>query len=220
MLLLHNTSQVATDKHQNLLREKGGRGFPYLIWMDDEGTVLLQQGGRSVADFEQSLAKVGAFCALKKKAADGDKEAANELFVVEVELGKTNAAAAREKAPTLQLSDALKARLDKALVTAEIRDLFETPVRSQDERNAIVQKLYGLYKAGKKPGDDDEQLYLNYWALVLEAAKTDKNVAAFEEGYTNLAAKLASNPRAQRFLEQQKAELEKLKAENKPGSGE
>ena len=37
VLFLHVTSHVKADPDQNLLEEKGGRGFPHLVVMDDLG---------------------------------------------------------------------------------------------------------------------------------------------------------------------------------------
>ncbi|MBI4614210.1 MAG: hypothetical protein HY720_11415, partial [Planctomycetes bacterium] len=51
---------MPSDKYQNLLEEKGGRGFPHLIFMDFEGNKIGDVGGRDVASFERSAAGLPA----------------------------------------------------------------------------------------------------------------------------------------------------------------
>lgn len=61
MLFCHITSQVPGDENQNLLRQMGGRGFPYLIYLNADGERLgVHNGPRSVAAFKQSGAAFAA----------------------------------------------------------------------------------------------------------------------------------------------------------------
>ncbi|MBM4062876.1 MAG: hypothetical protein FJ265_17545 [Planctomycetes bacterium] len=55
MLFCHVTTQVEGDKYPTLLRDKGGRAVPHLVFMDAAGEVLATQGDRSVAGFKKAL---------------------------------------------------------------------------------------------------------------------------------------------------------------------
>lgn len=55
---LHITTKIKGDKYQDLLREKGGRGFPTFRFLDPKGEVIGKPKGRSVASWEKTLKEV------------------------------------------------------------------------------------------------------------------------------------------------------------------
>ena len=67
-------------KYDRLLSKKGGRGFPYLVYMDSEGNVIGHPAGRSVKAFEAGAKKAQHYLDLKNKAKrtpDEEVELAN-----------------------------------------------------------------------------------------------------------------------------------------------
>lgn len=61
MLFLHVTTGMKGGRYDDLLREKGGYGFPYLVFMDATGDVLLEhEGPRTVAGFRETGARAAA----------------------------------------------------------------------------------------------------------------------------------------------------------------
>jgi hypothetical protein len=54
------TSRVPGEPYPDLLKEKGGRGFPTLRFLDSKGNVIGEPKGRSVADFEAALKEAAA----------------------------------------------------------------------------------------------------------------------------------------------------------------
>lgn len=58
VLFCHITSHVPGDPYPELLREKGGRGFPTFYFLDPTGKVVGEPSGRSVAAWETALKEV------------------------------------------------------------------------------------------------------------------------------------------------------------------
>ena len=65
VLFLHVTSRVKSDPHQDLLREKGGRGFPYLAVLDPRGEVLAHPASRSADVFARLVDKAARYVELE-----------------------------------------------------------------------------------------------------------------------------------------------------------
>ena len=57
VLFCHLTTQIEGEKHADLLEQKGGQGFPHIVFMDSDGNVLAEHRGDRSAD---SLATAGA----------------------------------------------------------------------------------------------------------------------------------------------------------------
>ena len=82
MLFLHNTSRVDDEPYPRLLQEKGFGGFPSLCFMDADGNVLITQGQRSVAAFEESRVKLQGLMDVRAQIAalgDGKKDEKDEM---------------------------------------------------------------------------------------------------------------------------------------------
>jgi len=58
VLFCHITTRIPGEPHDELLKEKGGRGFPTFWFLDPTGKVIGEPKGRSVADFEATLKEV------------------------------------------------------------------------------------------------------------------------------------------------------------------
>ena len=84
VLFCHNTSMVEDEPYPKLLSEKGGRGFPFLVFMDAEGDVITPQGYDkfTVEGFQETLDKVNDLFRLEKLVEGGDKSAETPLFIV------------------------------------------------------------------------------------------------------------------------------------------
>src|SRR5579871_5104875 len=198
VMFLHVTSRVPTDKYQDLLEKKGGQGFPHLVWMDQEGTVLATQDDRSVDGFEATGKKAQKYVDLKKKAAGGDKVAKIDLLIADVGLGKVKLAEAdKQLAGMGPLSDSQKKELDTIRVNVEVREIVE-PVNSKESMLEAGKKLLELKKSGK-PAPTGENEVQMYWIVLMGLAEEQKDIPLFEEGLTAMKAKFGSNPNAARF---------------------
>src|ERR1700690_3491752 len=55
VLYLHITTMIPGEKYGDLLEQKGGNAFPWLVFMDAAGEIILEhQGERSAAGFAKS----------------------------------------------------------------------------------------------------------------------------------------------------------------------
>ncbi|MGH7152014.1 MAG: hypothetical protein ACREIU_15020, partial [Planctomycetota bacterium] len=62
VLFLHNTSRLKEEPYPELLREKGGRGFPYLVFLDSDGGVIARHDARrTVEDFRATKARAETY---------------------------------------------------------------------------------------------------------------------------------------------------------------
>lgn len=222
VLFCHITSHVEGEADPELLDEKGGDGFPYVIEMDADGNVVAQLPAwpPNVENFEKMAAKGDEYFALKKKADGGDKPAAIDLFIAQLELHHHKLKDAEAKSKSLDKpSEEQKKKIEEMLAQLkaealddEIIALFKGLGQSPDEAaiTALGRKFLEMKKAGKIP-NGNPQLIANFWSLIMQVAEKDKDVATFEEGIQALKAKFSDNPRAQQGIQQLEQKLEELK---------
>lgn len=197
MLFCHITSRVETDKHQNLLREKGGTGFPYLVFMDAEGNVLAKQGQRTVAAFEATVDRLAKRSALAKKAEAGDAAAKVDLAICDHELGSIDFAALQERTKGLSLTDAQKASIEQFGVEAEVASILNTararPINpdSPNPMGEIPTKLKAMKEKGRIPKGNTAT---SFWVTLANAAITDGDKKAANEAYSELEKLAEKNP--------------------------
>lgn len=218
VLLLHNTSHVASDSHQRLLAEKGGRGFPYLAFLDADGDVMAKQpyDKFTVDGFLQTLAaEVPEYRALKKKAQSGDKTAAVELLMKQVEfaaIGVQDCNAAIEKLGK-DLTQEQLGKLENRRNAAEL----EAAIEAAGARTKLAKAgpaVLELKKAGHVP--TDEQAFTLYRRVLLDYAEQQKDVQLFEEILETLRKRYAGNERAlKQIVEPTGKRLEKLEEAGK-----
>lgn len=213
VLFLHVTSRVESDPYQTLLQEKGGRGFPYLVFMDAEGKVIAEHNGaRDVEGFKKRGEQVRSFVALKKKVEGGDASARVDYLVASLGMGPMSAEELEKRLKECgELSKEQKAKLDPLLLNNEVRCMLET---AQDEEGAmeLAPKFVEMKKAGRIPTGDDEMV--GFWLVLLNYGEQQKDVPLFEESLKALREKLKDNPRATKFLDSKE---EALKAMKEPG---
>ena len=77
VLFCHVTTRIEGDPHQELLQQKGGRGFPTLKFLDAEGEVLGAPQGRSVESLRAALEAITTIQALGSKAERSPEEEAS-----------------------------------------------------------------------------------------------------------------------------------------------
>lgn len=88
VLFLHITSRLPGDADQDLLMEKGGRGFPYLVTMDAGGAVTSFVEKRSVEGF---LEAVDEGLKYSKKKADPSLPVAERVKLILFDVAVKNA---------------------------------------------------------------------------------------------------------------------------------
>lgn len=208
MLFCHVTSRVEGDAHQDLLQAKGGRGFPYLVWMDAAGSVIAKQGDRSVEGFQKTHKTLLDFLALEAKAAKGDKAAGVDALIAGLELGRYDVDAAKDKLAGLGKVAADKQKvIDGLLINLEV-DGVMADVRSQEQVVEAAVKFRDMEKAGRVPTGRSARVF---YSVILEGHAADKDAKAYEATLGVLKKLLEGERNAERILKRYEDTLEKLK---------
>lgn len=217
VLFAHITTQVPGDKHQDLLAQKGGNGFPHLVMLEPSGMVVAQlEGDRDVAGFAAMATKGQAKAAEIKKlvdaAAGGDKAAQVALFKVRLEVGSfASVADARKEFDAL--ADADKAALEQPLYDFSVR-LRLGQLTSQEDALAAGKEFAEAIRAGKS-FKGDAGTAQGYWSLAVNYAKSVKDVTVAERCIAAITELFGDNENAQRFVKQLTDEVATWKAEKK-----
>jgi hypothetical protein len=211
VLFCHITTQIDGEKYGDLLEQKGGQGFPHIVFMDADGHVLAEhEGDRSADGFSKTGQKAKEFIALKAKAEKGDKAAQIDFLIAQLSLGQLKPSEAEAKikevgAPTKEQ----QARLDGELVNASVMETMKG-VEDEDSAKAAGKKFYEMQKAGK-PGPTGDQAMQPYYILTMRAAEDAKDAVIFEKAMKALKKKFGDNPNAKGFFEMSEKKLEELK---------
>lgn len=203
MLFVHNTSRVADEPYPTLLRDKGFNSFPTVCFLDADGNVVVKQAERSVEGFTATLQKLTAIAELRRKAASGGADVLRELFLAELELGSMRADDIRTRMDKLHLDVATRAKVDRYLVDAELRDLVAR--RRELGEEAFADAVATMAKAGRRPTDAQAQPFAQ---TTLLWCSTHGEPALAQAAYDELLKKPPAAAVKRRYDEQ----LEKAKA--------
>lgn len=209
VLFCHNTSRVESDPHQSLLGEKGGSGFPYLVFMDEKGNVIAKHAAaRNVEGFKTTMGRADEFLALQKKAASGDKDAKVELFLQQLELRHFKLDEARAKRQELgQVPEETSKKIDGLLLGLEVSQIVG---KIQDRKDIAKagKPLAEMFEAGRIPEGSDARMF---WNVLLAYAEETKDIPLFEKLIARLEKDAGDNPRSKAMVEAAKKRLEKLR---------
>ena len=204
MLFLHVTSQVTTDPHQGLLREKGFGGFPSLAFMDADGNVVAKQGDRSVAGFQTTLNRLAKVKELSGKTDDGSFV---ELTFAKVDLGSLKASEAKTQLTGKTLSKDQSAKLESLMLDEEIMTL-RSSAKSREDMDAVGAKLVEMKKAGRIPTGST---VATFWQTIASHAESKKDAPLFEEAFTALKKSWGTDERYKRAIDSMETRLKAMK---------
>jgi hypothetical protein len=208
VLLCHVTSHVEGDKHQGLWQEKGGSGFPFLVFMDAEGNVVAKQGERTVAGFQVRLAACKAYLELAAKHKAGDESVAADLLIARIELDQVDFAAAKQEAETLGRVDAAKQKkIDGLLLDLEVFSIVRS-ARAPAAAKESGAKFLEMMKAGRVPTGP---IARNFYAWILPVAEAAGDAASYEQALTGFKQFVGDNRAMQEAVELFEQRLAKLK---------
>jgi hypothetical protein len=200
VLLLHNTSRVEDEPHPNLLREKGGNGFPTMSYLDHEGNLLRQVG--HVTPVEQLEA---AYQELETGTAGAEKE--KQLFLLEATMGNRPYAEMLARKDRLTLSKDEEATVAQQLVNLEFTGILrETPREEVDQAGA---RYLAMFRKGRIPDSTQDT---SFWQYIFAHAAVQNDVPLFEEILAWVRQHKADDARLKRYLPQVEKQLELLKA--------
>jgi len=210
VLFAHVTSRVPGEKYGNLLTEKGGQGFPYLVVLDAKGDIIGKPSGRSVDSFAACVKAANTFATLSAKG-DLSKAEKVELLIAKIGLGKLDfakAKAERESIGELGAEDAKT--VDDALVDLEVLDTLKTSApKSPQDAAALGKTFHAMYQKGARPQGD--QAYQAFYMLIIRHAEAEANPEMFEIGLNAMKEKYGKMKQAAKFFQDQEKKLAELK---------
>lgn len=191
------------------MREKGGTGFPYLVFMDADGNVLAKQGQRTVEAFEKTLQTAKDFLALEKKAKSGDRKAGIDALIAGMELGRYGPDEAKEMLGKLgPLPKDKQKVVDDMLVNAEVEEMTKG-LRSQEQAVEVGKKFIKMAEDGRVPTG---RTAMNFYMMMMAAQEAAEDVKGYEKSLDAFRKLVEGEPRAARALKRCEDTLEKLKA--------
>ncbi len=215
VLYCHITTQIETDKHQDLLEKKGGQGFPHIVFMDSDGSVLAEHnGGRDADAFAATGKKAKDFLSLRDKAAGGDAASKIDFLMAQLELGQVGDEEAEKRLKDLgKLNPEQEKKLAALRSGAAVKAVLKE-IRDQKGAEEAGRKFLAMKKAGRpEPAGDGE--VQPYWILMMQVAEKDKDAAAFGDALKALKARFGTLEEAKGFFEKAEKTLKTLQEEKK-----
>ena len=175
------TAWLADKPDQGLHQQKGGRGFPYVVFLDEQGGPLISTNPIDQSAFMKDLTRAKEMTRIYREFAKkpNSRKAKAEALLLDFRLD-------RKKVPLKELEKAARVGgVDKELVrffkdyskTKSIKDVVEA-LRKQntaDNREKAMADMYALYKKGEKIEDPDDGNFLQYWMLAFDGAVAAKD---------------------------------------------
>jgi len=164
-MFLNIMTKIEGRKHDNMLGDKGGTGFPYLCAMSSKGDVIAKlSGSRDTAGFAKMMGSADEYVALEKKAANGDAVAKIDFALLRTDLGILTLEQLTAELGDAKLSQAQQTKLT-AIKTNGIFDEAFNRLRAErgspESRKALLDLSLKLYHAGTHPTGSREGMYWN-----------------------------------------------------------
>jgi hypothetical protein len=161
---LHVTTRIEGRKHEDLLTEKEGDGFPYFVILGPDGEI----NGRlyyphSVASIRETLDLVRRWRILDKKGSGGDRAAAIDAAVLRCELGQIGYGELEEiLEPLGELTTAQKEAAKRQYANEEIATIKADYDRVEDKemRESLLEDAVLIYEEGAYPSRRDLKRWL------------------------------------------------------------
>ena len=209
VLFAHITTRVETDKYQDLLDQKGGDAFPYIVYMDGGGNVIAKlEASRTIEGFSETGRKAKSFMSVQARAEAGDEDARREYVLLRLELGILAIGKGEEELG--ELSKEERARVDAVKANAAVRRVL------RDMKDAVRARktFYGWVKEGR-PGPNGVREKYYYFTMVLDEAQERGDADTFEKALRPLKEAFGRNPSAEGFFKDMEERLRKLRAAGK-----
>jgi len=209
---------VNDEPYPDLLQQKGGSGFPYLVVLDATGDVLATHSydvPSSVEAFLDDLRAARDFQALRAKASAGDATARVEVFLRRLDLGISFPEASQEMAelrslPEMTAEKAAAAR--RMLVDLEFEHILNNLPDSTDQDELIGAagvKVLAMKKAGRIPEGDTA---MNFWGILMSYAEFKKDLDLLDATWADWKSRLdPANSRDKRLIEMVEARVASAK---------
>ena len=216
---LHVTTRIEGRANDGMLSEKGGTGFPTLMFLDAEGEILGKPGGRNVAAFDKTLGNLTALKDLTKRIAAGEKNLDDDLFMVQLAMGEYKTIAEiEEKAKTFKkLTKEQKLTIAKAIVGKKVEAAMNSMERGPDAQIKVGKKFKAIYDEGLFPEGDMEG---PFWGFLMEYAESEKDGKTMEVALNHVKRIFGKEDWAQDLIAEKEASLKKIQEGGaEPGDG-
>lgn len=193
------------EPYPRLLGQKGGRGFPHVVWMDETGKVLATERERSVKGFNATFEVLDGWRTMKAKFEAGDQSVAGDLLVAELNLGQIDFPEAAERRQALQGLSRREARdLDELLAASESGHILKT---SRDLQEA-GPKLLKMKEAERIPtGKAGEQ----FFRTILQHASAMEDAKLFQKNLVDMKRRYTRDRALRDYFKRQDIELARLR---------
>ena len=209
MLFCHISSHVDGDAYQTLLRDKGGCGFPYLVFMDSRGDVLANQRKRHVGAFEKTQRACKDYLVLAKKAAAGDTSVAADLLMARIEMGSLTLTDAREaEAKLTHVAVEKRAKLFGLMLKLEVTDALSR-VRNRKQRIEVGKQFQNMWGQRRVPKGDAAP---SFYSLIMEAAYDQGDAGRYERAFKAYKRVAPKSRNRAIMLDRLRSRLNELKA--------
>lgn len=216
MPYINITTRIEGRKDEDLFQKKGGRGFPYIVFLDQGGDLIAKQPGnaRTVEGFQKTLdGDVKHFADLQAKAKAGDPAAQVDLALLEGDLGRIPFEEIEQRIAGKELSEAQSAMLvdvELGLLMAEL-----DKAKSEDEANASAKKVADSFGAGRIPNDAEKKQ--RFIQISLSYAVREENPDLAQKAFDALrplyeAQHGKDNPQLQRWIQQVSDKIAEMRA--------
>lgn len=181
------------------MSEKGGNGFPYLVFMDADGEVILQYNGEwEPAAIQKTGIAVGRYLALRNKgdaASTADRVA---LFQAKLELDLLRFDEANKEIVALVglagfhelvTNDELFA-MNQKMVNLEFMDFFGELKEMGNQREVFAKagkKILAMREAKRVPVG---YAGMNFWNLLMYYAEQEEDLALLQDAAENFKTML------------------------------
>ena len=208
VLFLHNTSYCDDEPYPDLLKEKGGNGYPTVSIMSAQGRLIKQ------ADFPATLEGLKSdhvqaleWQILSARVAAGDKAAETDLFVMEIERGMLTFEEANKRLASLDLPEGARKALNQSLINLEFSTILKAMPR--EEQQAEAGKLF-LTMLNNKRIPNTQQI-TSFWQYLFIHAEKKGDPKLFGEILAECKRLNAEDPRMARYIRSLEARLANLK---------
>jgi hypothetical protein len=197
VLFLHVTTRIDGERYGDLLSEKGGTGFPWLVFMSPEGDVIApHDDARSVPGFRRTLDRATRWSAAKAKADGGDRHARADMLFLETELGRMEVVDLEDALAEagLEPDEAQRKWLLGLKANQQVDEIMEDLRRSRDEGSVrrLRGEMAGLRAAGSIPTGFYQRV--NFWMIIAEHAAAQGEKALLEEAIKSAREFVAEIP--------------------------
>lgn len=210
VLFCHVTTRVEGDPDQDLMQRLQGRGFPFLVALDEAGRPVARfHGELSLAGLKGFLSdEVAAYADLRARAAKGEKQAKADFLIQRIRLGHLKPDEIQSAlAKADYLSKAQKATIRNGLVSLEIREILAR-IDGKDPAsfNRAAERVVAMKNAGRIPAGREAPIF---WQVILGYADANEDPALFKEALDTIE-KLPGPKRPEQWLRRMKMKLKAL----------